>query len=450
MELDLKLTGWIWTTINVLVYLIIIRKKPYMMVRASFSFLGFYILTLEVPAAFNYEQITSIVTEPWEFIVLVHCVPTISIPFIIMTMTKITDRIRIRLKRVVKGETFRKEMMTLALAIGVILAGYLLAVPWARTGLVVAITGSGDAIDAREQSFKLLSNPLVRYSFSIMARIMVPALLACVVGRIVLRTGMIRFVSMAPLVLFGLIACSIYGSRGYSVIAIITAAYVYWCYQKFDLKPKLLIFAIIGTAAVLCLPTLISLARAGYGLDQFGDSYLNTIERSTSRNIVSTLWHVDYSQRFGHMGIAGIPKIAALFGVEGVNAGNIVGLTYFAGRIQSINASSSFVFQYFGFFDWGFVLLIPFLILSLDVSLFLLRYVPDYLLHVAIGVNAGCSFTFAITGYTTALITNGFLLVIPVIITLAWFTRRVLTPPRHSALLESQPYLGMSSSKKRV
>lgn len=125
------------------------------------------------------------------------------------------------------------------------------------------------------------------------------------------------------------------------------------------------------------------------------------------------LWHSHYAQTNGFVGVAGIPKLADFFGVEPLNLGNIIYLKYSLYSQASGLSNTCFVFAYYSCFGMISMIFSLLALWSLDLSIFVLSRIRNKAILLATIATLGTScFAFIATVFTTALITNGFLIIL--------------------------------------
>ncbi len=231
---------------------------------------------------------------------------------------------------------------------------YFLYISPSKTGLWVAIT-QGDSIlsrDSREESLKLLP-ALPRYIFSfnreVLARFGGASLILVLISNWVLhkrRSMLIFFVTSG--ILFFAITASLYGARAPGGLVIASSFLVYYLYRG---APLNLGFLIKGLLIILLFPMIISMIRSDIELtvQNIFDIALLVIERVTSVGVTASVWHMDYVQRHGFWGIAGIDKLANMFGIAPSGADNFLMNYYFKDTETGNLTVNAFVTNYTNF-----------------------------------------------------------------------------------------------------
>jgi hypothetical protein len=162
----------------------------------------------------------------------------------------------------------------------------------------------------------------------------------------------------------------------------------------------------------LLVPALISLLRNNepINVSTAWTYYVDILDRAAGRSVEDNIWMVSYVQEQGFFGAPGIPVFAQITGVESVNIFNLVGLHFRPDGITSISANCSFVAVNYGCFGLlGGTLLSVMVVLLMDATLLLQAGLPRTLAVASVGICAAISMNFAMTLFTTVLVTHGLL-----------------------------------------
>ena len=141
------------------------------------------------------------------------------------------------------------------------------------------------------------------------------------------------------------------------------------------------------------------------------EAALNILDRAMGRGFRSSIWYMDYAEHNGPVGIAGIPKLASLFGVAPMHLSNIIFLQYSGLTLPSGTASSAFVYQYYCLF--GFAAFVPciVMVLSLDLIMLFYRHLRSSSLLACVAALSIPTLTLSFNQYSTVLFTKGFLFI---------------------------------------
>jgi hypothetical protein len=135
--------------------------------------------------------------------------------------------------------------------------------------------------------------------------------------------------------------------------------------------------------------------------------YFDIFDRVAGRSVQDNIWLVSYAQQNGSFGVAGIPVLARIAGVEPVNIFNLVGLQFLPNGIQSVSANASFPATNYACFGPGALGLSLTLTFLMDALLLLHFRLPRHLLIPCCGICAIISMNFAMTMFTTVFISHG-------------------------------------------
>ena len=394
--------------------LITLKRQRYQLVKPSFIFLVFFNLQIQWGAAIQAVWIESTLVNPWHYYYLAFL-----LPFAVLTLTRFTFRREAKsvLRRAAGKKITLKNtkpiVFFLTMAIVAITMSYLVIIPLGKTGLYAAFFNPEAYIEMRQKGMQEIDNIGLRYGFALLSTVLAPMLAVLLWLKLTSTHRLFYKVRFAFVVLLLLIAVSLYGARGPAVIVLLVLLYALFLRSRFPIDPIKIGLAI---GLVLCVPSLIVWAFRGEGMSlaMFIEAYISILDRVFGRNIVAGVWTIDYAQKVGYFGIAGISKLAALLGYEPVNAFNVIALYHRPDSFSTLSATSSFIFAYYSYFGLAAFLPCLFLTLLLDTMLLIYRKIPNYLLvpclsAIAISVSKLCH-----TVYTTTLLTGG-LLVIPLL-----------------------------------
>lgn len=406
--------GWVACLITSAILFYIYAKKRYLIVKPSIVFITIFHVCIQWAATIDYQNIVHTLPDPSDFLLLTHLFPlavvTISQQFGDHKAREVWDRL-------ISTTAFDPAKYR---AIAVILTGsmviavmiYLYYVPFWQTGLYAIFMNPMGAAQAREESLKLIDNLSVKYLYLFMASAIAP-LLTVIFTRLMTsawRSGaylqVVFYMLSIPVIAF---AAALTGARGFVANIILTMIMTILFERGLPLNPvKLLGYGLL----VVSGPVILSIMREGQALSltNFWEYLSNGVGGRIFYTPMQTgLWFADYAQTSGFLGVAGIPKIASFFGVDSVNASNLVGLRYTHSSLDSMLANTCFLFSYYCFFGFNSLWISVLLTLCLDSVTWLYAKFSDLLLLPCIVAIFVSSLSFADSDYTTVLITHGFL-----------------------------------------
>jgi hypothetical protein len=300
--------------------------KPSVLV-AAYSFLWF-----QLPLAAYSSYCEATFKEPWGFAILIHSLVLSGLfigPLIAPKEAfEIWQRITHMRDEVARGSV--GVLLSLSLLIVLFLIPYLWFVPLSSSGLYAIFFTPEVATITREESFKVLEGALPRYSYSFLSFALAP-LCAVVLSQwffsgLRRHNAQIIFLSSVGFFILLLIS-SLTGERGRPVELLLVSLVAYMLRKGVPIKP-----VTIGVALSLVLApaTILSILREGLELnfDLFMTYFEGIILRAFRAPFEVASWHVQYVEDHGYWGVAGIPKLAALFGERALNVNNIVGIHY--------------------------------------------------------------------------------------------------------------------------
>ncbi len=307
-------------------------------------------------------------------------------------------------------------LVSLAVVSLAIVGWYLATVPWEKTGLHAVLYHPETAKLAREYSLKLLTNKYLKYAVSIFNSSLAP-LLACLLAAGALHHWGKRKFPFAGLYVAAILpilaAVSLSGARGPTAMILLTVVFFLFLLKGLPLQPLRIA---VAAALILVIPGMMEFLRAGgaFSPTEMWARYALIWERAAGYGMtVDAQWHVEYATRFGFWGIAGVEKLAPLFGVTPVDIMNIVGRHYTDTTVSGhISANASLIFLYWACFSWAALPLCLLLAWLLDAALFLYRRMETIMLSAAVAVAGIAAVNLAHTAYTTIFITHGFLIIL--------------------------------------
>jgi len=162
---------------------------------------------------------------------------------------------------------------------------------------------------------------------------------------------------------------------------------------------------------------------------------LETSKRSFVLPMVVAAWYVDYVQHNGSIGIAGIPRLASVLHINPIDLPNRIGVIYapcYYGHevMDTINATTGFVFAQYGYFG---LLALPLSLLGLlicDVLLLIIRNLPSQWLAPTLAIISLDALKLTQSDFLTIWITHGLAINLVLIVLVAhWRTQTRTTVP---------------------
>jgi hypothetical protein len=133
--------------------------------------------------------------------------------------------------------------------------------------------------------------------------------------------------------------------------------------------------------------------------------------------------YVHHSEVEGRFGIAAVPKLATLLGVDVINVPNLIGLRYSERALDTVSAVAGYLFTYYSYFGISSLIFSLVGLWFLDVAIIIYGKLSPHLLLPCIAAISVSTLSFISSDYTTAWLTHGF----GIILFLSWMTDRLKT-----------------------
>ena len=399
---SLLLLGAIWRDRSVLL-------KP------SCIFVAYYQISVMWPSLSWLPYIEDVVTNVADYVRAIHYCGLLLTLVMLVTWRRSARRLARKISRLQPGREPMLRIYALGLTGTVLIlcvAWYLRTLGWSNTGLAAILQGRENNAEARESAMKLLDSRALQYAWALAATagaylcayfLADTALLAWRQRRLV----PLLFCCSAYLAV--LFAVMLPGSRSPALMVLITTTFVFYARRSFRGS---LVRAAGIVALGLMIPALISLLRNHEPLtvETAWTYYVDILDRVAGRSVEDNIWMVAYAQDQGFFGLQGIPVFARLTGTDPVDIFNTVGRHFRPDGIISISANSSFVAVNYGCFGLlGGTLLSVAVVLLMDATLLLQAGLPRSLAVASTGICAAIAMNFAMTLFTTVLLTHGLL-----------------------------------------
>lgn len=232
------------------------------------------------------------------------------------------------------------------------------------------------------------------------------------------------------LVLMAVLPLAVYGARGPITQALMVGAYLVFYVLVMRGGKRVLLFACLSPLIVLVpaiLMTMLKNNELGFQGAYFHG--VNIFERLVIRGNYDNIWHLQYVEKYGIHGVAAIPKLATLLGIQSVDILNVVGREFSPAYsniyIPSVSASASYsIINYAIFGWWGHVL--SFLIIpALDLLLFLYRKMEGRLILPLMSAMLVPISSLSFSMVTTVLLSKGLLLIPLLFLGVSWIDRAI-------------------------
>ena len=306
-----------------------------------------------------------------------------------------------------------KILIPLWFVVGLVAAWYLGTVSLAKTGLYVLLTHPATAALAREDSLKLLPNRALVYAYLSVGLVFCP-----IICSLSFRLGLAAWRAKRRLLAVFWVAslgaslaiASLSGARSFPAKAILVVLLARW----FETGMRIRLVRLIALPVVVLLPVaLLTMLREGRGIDALRvGHYLATAVMDRALFVPSQvgIFHLRYAQERGEFGVAAVPRLAAIAGVESVIPSNVVGRHYVADAGPTVSANASFLFTYISYFGVAGVLINVVLVGALEWTLLVLDRTGPTLLGPTLALFAVAGISYLSADYTTVLLSSGVLL----------------------------------------
>lgn len=407
------LFNFTFAVLTSILMLFVLKRHRFLVLKPSVIVTVAFHVVIQWPATVRASEIEHYLPDSFEFALILHAFPLVGFYVSTFMGRRSARALWLRVTHLPLAATSNPLAVgILGLVAFVILGIYLSTVPLSETGLYAIFTEPTRAAHAREESLKLVPNALVRYTYSLLQSVIGPLLAVCIA---LLTAHRARFIG-GPAVILGLVglgavivSISLAGNRNAIVLILLSITIPFFLRHGLPIRPLRLGLAIL---AVLLFPVILTILREGRALDTaLVSEYFGRFvtERIFGAALESGLYHVHYVQNHGFFGVAAIPRLATLFGLEPIYAPNVIGLYYLAGSIRSVSANATYVLSYYAYFG-PISLVFSFLGLwSLDLALWVYRRTSKQLLIPVVTVVSISSLSFVSSDYSTSLITHGFL-----------------------------------------
>ena len=409
-------TSLLSTGLVTAVLILIFFTSRHLYIRPSVLILLFFNLRIQWASVVKSDYIYEILDYPLSYWLLTHGLPWIILLLLIFSRKSLSKKVWqdvFLAGDVYESREIRQASILMFLVFAVLVGFYLYHVPFDKTGLYTIITNPENAGQAREESLKLVSNVLVRYSYSWVRDVIGPLAGALITLQLIQMRSKLSKLIHLPIYLVGLIfilvGVSFPGARAGIASVVFTVLITYWIKEKMPFRLR---YVIVGFLLVLTGPIILTILREGkiVSLDRFVDLLFGPVFLRVFLTPMKTgLWYVDYVQTNGFVGISGVRPLALAFGEKFINLPNVIGLSYIAHPLLTVSANTCFIYDFYACFG---LLSIPLSILvwfALDLFLLAFRYPSP--VTIAIVAVLWLRSNFFISGaYLVNLISHGIFL----------------------------------------
>lgn len=417
--------NWFFCLITLSFLALIFFSKRYLFIKPSILLLAYSHIFFQWPLAIYSGYYEKFLLDPFVFAFLIHAY---ILTGLLVSVFILNHKARMIWEQVTNRQTRDvKVSLGAVLILGVLTVGvtifYLENVPFSQTGLYAIFSRPEVSGLWRERSLKLLENQTLKYAYSIMVSSIAPLLVVMLFFAFLngfKRLKMIMALFCIAAIIGVAFVVSLPGARVSTVNILLAITFAYLFHRGLPFRP-LKIFLLI--AVILLLPALLSILREGREV-RFDRllTYLGYVGRRTFLQTMDVgSWYVHYSQVEGRFGIAAVPKLAALLGVDVTNVPNIIGLRYREYPLASVSAVAGYLFTYYSYFGIFSLIFSIMGVWFLDVAIIIYGKLSHHLLLPCIAAISVSTLSFISSDYTTTWLTHGF----GIILFLSWMIDRL-------------------------
>lgn len=319
---------------------------------------------------------------------------------------------------------------------------YLREVPFEHTAIWAIIGGESNADQVRESTFKGLNSWGLLYVFTLAEKVVAPIVVALGAASLLagLRAGRKTYTWGALLlVLMAVLPLAVYGARGPITQALMVGAYLVFYVLVIRGGKRVLLFACLSPLIVLVPAILMTMLKNNeLGFDGAYFHGVNIFERLVIRGNYDNVWHLQYVEKYGIHGVAAIPKLATLLGVQPVDILNLVGRefspAYSKIYIPSVSASASYSIINYAILGWWGHVLSLLMIPALDLLLFLYRKMEGRLILPLISAMLVPISSLSFSMVTTVLLSKGLLLIPLLFLGVSWIDQAICSVRSRNAV----------------
>ncbi len=394
--------------------IILLWRNRFLFIKPSIIVIIFFHIQIQWAATVNSEYIESYLFDPIVFAILAHGFPLIGLFISFITMRNSALVVWHRITNYSQNYIYRKSNRAIFLLFACVLfvtLWYLSYVPISKTGLFSIFFDPMSSDQAREESLKLIPNVQLKYAFTFLQSTFSP-LLAVLTTLFIVYSFKRKFmvhVAFGIILLFGvLISVSLPGARAPAAVVILSIIWAFFLKKGMAIQPLQIIIAFV---VVLLVPIMLTILGSGHEISfSIFLQYLtdSIFYRVFADPMITALWHIQYVQQSGYFGIAAIPKLAYLCGLDPINVANLIHLEHFPDAATSGLSNTCYVFSYYSYFGFSSIVFSLFGLWFLDLSVLVYKKLNDFILLSCVSAVSVACISFVSADYTTVILTFGF------------------------------------------
>ena len=428
-------TNFLFTILSTYWLIRLLQVRRYVFVKPSILLLAYTNIFLQWPAALFSGYYETWLPNPYAMMVLIHGFVLVGLAGSVTILGPEAEQVWNRSRLQIGPNDTRMcygGIILLTFLLGLVFVLYLSYVPITSTGLYAILFDPLSSARAREESLKLLENSALVYAFSIMTSSIAPLLMGLLTMVLLGKNNIhksIIFIGSIFIIGLTVIAVSLTGARSGLFNLIVVVCFVILWKKGFSIHP---VFLALLAFIVLFPVIIMTLLREGKSIEDFAGLYFSYMGFILNRIFFIPFhvgcWYVHYAQENGPMGIGAIPKLASLFGVEPLDAPNIIGLIYapqYYGMpvMGSISATSGYLFGLYGYFG---IISLPVSLLALwvtDISIYFYNRLELFALIPCLASISLATLMFLQSDYTVVILTHGFAMILLLSLALSYLGR---------------------------
>ena len=389
--------------------------KRYLFIKPSILLVLYTHVFLQWPVTLYSEYYESYLPDPFVFVLMIHGFTVIGLLIGSHTFREPSWKAWRKMTGSPADIRIRPSVVLALLAmLFLITAFYLRHVPFGQTGLYAIFQNPAEADVIREKSLKLLDNPPVQYAFAFMSKTLAPLLTALLTLRLeqVFRDKAFSpLLWIVPSMAWVAFSVSLTGERVALVNLLIVIASVLLLRRGIPLRLKYIFVLIVALLPAVLISIL--LEGKGVSVTHVFDYFGHVGKRAFVVPLDVCSWYAHYVQTHSTFGVAGMPKLAALAGVQPIDVQNLIGIEYVKPvRLTSISAGAAYLFTYYSLFGAASLLVSLIGLFLVDFTVMVYGHLDRAMLLACAASLALSTLSFVQTHYTTVWITHGFGLIL--------------------------------------
>lgn len=414
IEGDLTLffiSNWFLLALAVLLVVRIYQNKRYLFIKPSVLVATYAVILVQFPLAVYSTYCERTFKEPWVFSLLVHSFVFSGLLFGQYFLNKQAKEVWLRvisIKADVASGGWR-VFTSLLLIVIAFLGAYLYYVPPTSSGLYAIFFNPDLSTIIREESLKTLEDSLPRYLYSFLTYGIAPLMAVVVSQSAIFAWNEKRIPSLFGWLvsLFALLVISsLTGERARAVELLLACFIAIFIQKGLPFRPLTIL---TGICLIFIPAAALSILREGMEMNftNIGFYFWGIVMRAFRGPFEVATWHVQFVEEHGFWGIAGIPKLAQIFGEIPLNISNIVGLHFLGNSLETVSAGTGYLFMQHACFG---LLILPISLLQLfllDFAVVILNSLNSKILLPTLASSVVLCLGFLQSSYTTILLSSG-------------------------------------------